>query len=120
MLYLIRQKFTPFGGAENYLARLSAGLKNKNISHEIIYSSVPRWLPSWLKALWFNLELCLFKKKNRFYFSLERITCPDIYRAGDGVHKVFLQTKGFSLNPLNPIYLYLEKKMFSSSQTYYC
>ncbi len=110
MLYLIRQKMTPFGGAENYLARLSAALKRKNINHQIIYSSAPRWLPSWLKALWFNLEVCL--KKRGFYFSLERISCPDIYRAGDGVHQVFLQTKGFSLNPLNPVYLFLEKKCF--------
>jgi len=52
-------------------------------------------------------------KGDKFYFSLERITCPDLYRAGDGVHKVFLDIeKKSKLNPLHPIYLYLEKRCF--------
>jgi UDP-glucose:(heptosyl)LPS alpha-1,3-glucosyltransferase len=69
-----------------------------------------------VRAIFFNLQVCL-TKKNQFYFSLERITCPDIYRAGDGVHKVFLTTTQKSkLNPLHPVYLYLEKRCFQNAR----
>jgi UDP-glucose:(heptosyl)LPS alpha-1,3-glucosyltransferase len=64
----------------------------------------------------FNLQACL-TKKNKFYFSLERIVCPDVYRAGDGVHKVFLTVESKSkLNPLHPVYLFLEKRCFNNAK----
>ncbi len=48
---------------------------------------------------------------------MERIVCPDVYRAGDGVHKVFLRIeKKSKLNPLHPIYLFLEKRCFNSAK----
>ena len=113
-IYFIRQKYTPFGGAERYLKRLTKELEKLDISYEILSLKAPKFLPSWLKAIIFNLQMCLFKKG--FYFSLDRISCPDIYRAGDGVHKVFLKTKKRTLNPLNPIYLYLEKRAFLNAK----
>jgi UDP-glucose:(heptosyl)LPS alpha-1,3-glucosyltransferase len=116
MISLVRANKTKFGGAENYLSRLSAELKKTNIPHHTIHSSIPKFLPSWFRAILFNLQVCL-TKKNQFYFSLERITCPDIYRAGDGVHKVFLTTTQKSkLNPLHPVYLYLEKRCFQNAR----
>jgi len=111
----IRQKYTPYGGAEKYLKRLTDVLKEKSIEYEIIYANLPKWLPSWLKALVFNYKVCK-NKDAKFYFSLDRITCPDIYRAGDGVHKAFLKIKGFSLNPLHLTYLFLEKKTFKNAK----
>ena len=60
-----------------------------NIEHKIIQSNFSKLLPSWLRVIMFNLQVSLIKG-NKFYFSLDRIICPDIYRAGDGVHKVFL------------------------------
>lgn len=64
----------------------------------------------------FNLQLGL-TKKNKFYFSLERISCPDIYRAGDGVHRKFLTIeKKSKLNLLHPIYLYLESRCFKNAK----
>ena len=89
-IYLIRSNSTKFGGAENYLLRLSKALNNKNIDHEIINSFSPKFIPSWARAILFNLQVSLTKNE-KFYYSLDRITCPDIYRAGDGVHKIFLQ-----------------------------
>jgi len=112
-IIFLRQKYTPLGGAEKYLRRLSKNLDEKNIEYEITHSNLPKWLPPWIKALAFNKQVCK-NKKDKFYFSLERITCPDIYRAGDGVHKEFLKTKKFSLNPLHLVYLYLEKKCFDN------
>ena len=115
-LYLIRANITKFGGAEMYLSRLSKALKSQNIDHQAVHSIFPKFLPSWLRVILFNLQVCS-TKRNKFYFSLDRITCPDIYRAGDGVHKVFLTVeKKSKLNPLHPIYLFLEKRCFQRAK----
>ena len=115
-IIFLRLKPSKFGGAENYLSRLTDVLKKKNIEFEIKYSSAPKFLASWIKAIWYNLEVCTLKK-NQFYFSLERVTCPDIYRAGDGVHKVFLEVEQKSkFNPLHLVYLYIEKRMFKNAK----
>ena len=107
-IYLIRSKKNQFGGAENYLSRLSNNLDSKGIEYEVIYSKFPNFLPSWIKALAFNFQLKI-TKRSRFYFSLERISNPDIYRAGDGVHKAFLDSYNkSSLNPLHFVYIFLE------------
>jgi UDP-glucose:(heptosyl)LPS alpha-1,3-glucosyltransferase len=114
--FFIRSNKTKFGGAEVYLSRLSDALNKKNIQHEVVNSIFPKFLPSWLRAILFNLQVCL-NKRNKFYFSLDRITCPDIYRAGDGVHKVFLTIEDKSkINPLHPIYLFLEKRCFNNAK----
>lgn len=111
-LYLIRSNKLKSGGAENYLARFSKVLTMENIDYKVINSIFPRFIPSWLRLILFNFQVCLMKG-DKFYFSLDRITCPDLYRAGDGVHKVFLDIeKRSKLNPLHPIYLFLEKRCF--------
>ena len=113
---LIREKTSKFGGAEIYLSRLAKVLNDNGIKHQVINSIFPKFLPSWLRIILFNLQVCL-TKKDRFYFSLERIICPDVYRAGDGVHKVFLRIeKKSKLNPLHPIYLFLEKRCFNNAK----
>jgi len=115
-IYFLRANKTKFGGAEMYLSRLLKTLEKQNIRHQVIYSIFPKSLPSWLRVILFNAQVCFFKK-DKFYFSLERITCPDIYRAGDGVHKVFLTVeKKFKFNPLHFLYLYLEKKCFRKAK----
>jgi len=115
-IFLIREKTSKIGGAEVYLSRLSKALGDNNVEHQIVNSVFPKFLPSWLRVILFNLQVCL-TKKNKFYFSLERIICPDVYRAGDGVHKVFLSIENKSkLNPLHPVYLYLEKRCFNNSK----
>ncbi|AZV47376.1 glycosyl transferase [Nautilia sp. PV-1] len=113
---LLRLKSSKFGGAEVYLSRLSEELKKRGIKFDIKYTSAPKFLSSWLKIIWYNLEVCLLKG-NKFYFSLERVICPDIYRAGDGVHKTFLKIENKSkLNPLHFVYLYIEKRMFKNAK----
>ena len=115
-LYFVRGNRTKYGGAENYLLRLSNALTNQKINHKIIYSIFPKFIPSWLRVILFNFQVCL-TKKDRFYFSLDRISCPDIYRAGDGVHKVFLTIeKKSKTNLLHPIYLFLEKRCFNKAK----
>ena len=115
-IHFLRANKTEFGGAEKYLSRLSKALIKNNIDHQIINSIFPKLLPSWLRAILFNFQVFLFKN-DKFYFSLERITCPDIYRAGDGVHKAFLEVVDKSkINLLHPIYLYLEKRCFQNAK----
>jgi UDP-glucose:(heptosyl)LPS alpha-1,3-glucosyltransferase len=112
----VRANKTKFGGAEVYLSRLSEALKKQNIDHQVENSIFPKFLPSWLRAILFNFQVC-FSKRDRFYFSLDRITCPDIYRAGDGVHKIFLKIeKKSNLNPLHPVYLFLEQRCFKNAK----
>jgi UDP-glucose:(heptosyl)LPS alpha-1,3-glucosyltransferase len=111
-IHFIRANKTKFGGAEKYLSRLSNALVKKNIDHQIINSIFPKFLPSWLRVILFNIQVSLMKG-DKLYFSLDRISCPNIYRTCDGVHKVFLNIeKKSKLNPLHPIYLYLEKICF--------
>jgi UDP-glucose:(heptosyl)LPS alpha-1,3-glucosyltransferase len=115
-LFFIRANKTKFGGAEMYLSRLSSALDKQNVRYGIVNSIFPNFLPSWLRAVLFNLQVCS-TKGDKFYFSLDRVTCPDIYRAGDGVHKVFLTIeKKSKLNPLHPIYLFLEKRCFGNAK----
>ncbi len=111
----VRRQDTPFGGAENYLKRLIKELKGREIEVELLHFSQPNWLVSWIKLPLYNYQACR-AKKDRFYFSNDRLSCLEIYRAGGGTHKSFLKTKGFSFNPLHPIYLWMEKKTFKNSK----
>lgn len=136
-ILFIRYKHTQFGGAENYLQRLITLLETNSIPFEVIstnsYSknthtlNIPKWLPSFLKPLFFNLLACIYAKKEEgIIFSLERVTCSYIYRAGDGVHKSWLKIRlknesffkkiATLLNPIHPIYLYLEYKVFKNAK----
>jgi len=135
---LVRQKYTPFGGAERYMERLVEGLCAAGHDVHIVAS---RWdapdsrvtlhqVPvlswsSWLKALSFawNSRRILQKLGFDVVFSLERTLCQDVYRAGDGCHRQWLIQKNLGkgwpgrlaniINPLHITYLYLEKKLFT-------
>jgi UDP-glucose:(heptosyl)LPS alpha-1,3-glucosyltransferase len=116
-IYLIRANKLKHGGAEKYLHILSKAMVSENIEYQIINSFFPKFLPSWLRVILFNIQVSL-TKRNKFYYSLDRITCPDLYRAGDGVHKVFLSIENKSrLNLLHPVYLYLERHCFNNAKS---
>lgn len=105
------------GGAERYLSRLKNSLNSQGIASQIYAFKGSQKISSWLKAIKFNKQVCRDKKEDEFYFSLERVTCADIYRAGDGVHKVYRTLKPFwFFNPLNFVYVYLEKKCFKNAK----
>lgn len=112
----VREKFNPYGGAERYFQRLINTLKKLgDYEIELLEFPQPSWMPSWLKMLIFNYQACRAKKEC-FYFSNDRITCLDIHRAGGGTHKAFLKTKGFSLNPLHPVSLWIEKRTLENAR----
>ncbi|MFP4486551.1 MAG: glycosyltransferase family 4 protein [Campylobacterales bacterium] len=124
-LSLIRYKHKTTGGAQNYLNRLYEALK-KDSNYECDILSISKdelkpslFTPSFLKPLLFSNKLCR-AEKNSIYFSLERVACPDIYRAGDGVHKEWMQIKHSKkrtiTKPKDLIYLYLEQRCFNNAK----
>jgi UDP-glucose:(heptosyl)LPS alpha-1,3-glucosyltransferase len=136
---LIRQKYTPFGGAERYMSRLITGLVAKG--HDVhVFAS--QWqtsdqqtltfhqVPSiraagWLRTLTFSINCGNLLRREDFdvIFSLERTLHQDIYRAGDGCHRQWLTQKNLGkgvlahlrtyINPLHLTYLNLERKLFT-------
>ena len=101
---IIRRKFNPFGGAEQFITRTIAGLSAFNISTTIITES---WTKSdnaftnqdWIKAeVQGNSRVAKFSSFNRSVADIlstnqfdliqshERMMGADIYRLGDGIH----------------------------------
>lgn len=137
---LVRMRYVPYGGAENYLALV--GKELLRLGHEIhIFSS--RWdsngrsfilhkVPvirglSFLRALSFAVNSAILLKKERFgiIISFDRILYQDIYRAGDGCHREWLEQKKrvespfqsflTKINPFHVVILYLEKRIYQGS-----
>ena len=111
----VRRQYTPYGGGERYLQSLNDAMQKRGVDTEILHLEQPKWMPSWIKFPYYDHQACSIKGE-RFYFSLDRLSCLDIFNAGGGTHKAFLQTKGFSLNPLHPVYLWMEKKTFENAR----
>ncbi len=129
---LARFKYTPYGGAENYLARLISVMKDKGVPFRVFSTnwvdenavkiSSPKFLPSFLRILSFAFFACKQKRDDELLFSLERLPCADVYRAGDGVHRAWLDTRLLSgenkvaifSNPLQAVYLWLERRTFQN------
>ncbi|MDD3466662.1 MAG: glycosyltransferase family 4 protein [Campylobacterales bacterium] len=131
---LARFKYTPYGGAENYLARLISAMKDRGVPFRVFSTnwvdenavkiSSPKFLPSFLRILSFAYFACKQKRDDELLFSLERLPCADVYRAGDGVHRAWLDTRlshgeskvAIFANPLQAVYLWLERQTFQNSR----
>jgi UDP-glucose:(heptosyl)LPS alpha-1,3-glucosyltransferase len=99
---LVRRGFSRAGGAESYLKRLGRGLVDAG--HQLTLFSTEDWPPAeWpygtlvrLKEstpLAFSQAVQAARKNVEILFSLERIEACDCYRAGDGVHRVWLEKR---------------------------
>jgi UDP-glucose:(heptosyl)LPS alpha-1,3-glucosyltransferase len=101
---LVRRGYSPTGGAESYLRRLAAGLAAAG--HECVLFASPRW-PAGERPegefcpvvgrgpAAFADRLAALQPRRRcdVLFSLERVWQCDCYRAGDGVHRVWLERR---------------------------
>ncbi|WP_201354005.1 glycosyltransferase family 4 protein [Hydrogenimonas urashimensis] len=115
-IYFVRRQHNPFGGVERYFERLVKEMKRRGkFDVEVLHITQPKWMPSWIKLPWYDYQVCSTRKEG-VYFSNDRLSCLDIHRAGGGTHKTFLKVKGFSLNPLHPVYLWLEKRALENSR----
>jgi len=138
---LIRQEYTPHGGAERFLSNMLQQLKNDN--ELSIHLIARKWQkidnihfhecnPFFMGRTWrdysFSRQAYAITQKLDVDLiqSHERVPYCHLYRAGDGVHRVWLQYK----NQLKPWYsrylnylsfyqlytLHIEKKLFTNPQ----
>lgn len=116
-LTIVRANKRAFGGAEIYLERLCDELSKHGIEYDILHSMIPKWLSSGLRAWLFNLQVCLARDSSRFFFSLDRVSCADVLRVGDGVHRHYMHIKGgFPYTLLNLVYTHIEKRGFAHAK----
>jgi UDP-glucose:(heptosyl)LPS alpha-1,3-glucosyltransferase len=137
---LVRQRYTPFGGAERFVANAVRALRAEGAALTIVTRHWPGGEefaplicnPFYLGSLWrdWGFARCVCRSLAKQDFDLvqshERITCCDIYRAGDGVHREWLAQRrrvlgplsrlGIALNPFHRHVLSAEKKLFASPQ----
>ncbi|MDP2432972.1 MAG: glycosyltransferase family 4 protein [Pseudomonadota bacterium] len=139
-LAIIRQRYTPFGGAERFLERALAALRLDDLEITVIARDWPKGSQSeyqrvlvkpfaigraWRDAA-FSRAACRAVTQGQFDLvqSHERLTCCDLFRAGDGVHREWLtqraRRRGLltrALDRLSPFHrrlLSAEQAMFSS------
>ena len=117
-LAIVRQKYTPFGGAERFVERALVALKSKNVDVSIIAREWQgdaagdiqgvRVNPFYLGRTWRDAGFAHAVQRliaaGRFDLvqSHERIPGCDIYRAGDGVHATWLEFRNKPLDRLAP------------------
>ena len=139
-LALVRQRYTPYGGAERFIERALEALRGRGIDILIVTrrwsTAVPPHVtpiiidPPHLGRRWrqasFDRAVCrrLAREPDLLVQSHERIACCDIYRAGDGVHAVWLEEKtrargvavrlATRLDPFHRYVLRAERELFAS------
>jgi UDP-glucose:(heptosyl)LPS alpha-1,3-glucosyltransferase len=135
---LVRQRYRDDGGAERFVSRAVEALDRADIELTLIArqwsgtgkARALRCDPFYLGRLWRDAGFarCVCKTQEHEAFDLvqshERLTCCDVYRAGDGVHREWLrqrvrvlpplQAKMLQLNPYHRYVMDTEKRMFES------
>lgn len=105
---IVRQNYTPFGGAERFVERALGALEKQGVAVSLI---ARRWPadgarsgvvcnPFYLGRLWRDVGFarCVQRVMAQSEFDLvqshERIAGCDLFRAGDGVHAAWLEWRG--------------------------
>jgi len=117
----VRRGFSSSGGAESYLKRLAAGVVKRG--HQVRLYASADWPPDeWsfgpitrlegrsATAFADEIEKLAPRPDCDVLMSLERIWRCDVYRAGDGVHRAWLQRRGQSAGPLQRLSRILNRK----------
>ncbi|MFI4888643.1 MAG: glycosyltransferase family 4 protein [Burkholderiales bacterium] len=108
-LAVIRQRYTPFGGAERFLENALAALAARGVELTLLTRRWPRDAqhlftpvvvnPPYIGRLWRDLSFAhavraaVATSDATLIQSHERIDCCDLYRAGDGLHSVWLDER---------------------------
>jgi len=138
---IVRQRYNPFGGAERFVERAMDALAARGTAVTIVSrrwdgaqdTDGPQWLrcdPFHVGRTWrdasFARAVCSATAGRGYDLvqSHERIACCDVYRAGDGVHRQWLDLRARTLGPLariaqslSPYHRYTlaaERRMFAS------
>ena len=117
----VRRGFSSGGGAESYLQRLAAGVAQAG--HQLrLYTSAEWPVDSWsfgpvvrltatsATAFADELEKIDPRRDCDLLMSLERIWRCDVYRAGDGVHRAWLERRNQVAGPLQKLSRLLNRK----------
>jgi len=141
-LAVIRQRYTPFGGAERFLENALAALAANGVAVTLYTRAWPRGGPEHLEprivdpfhigGLWrdagFARAVCktLGRADIDLVQSHERLLCCDVFRAGDGVHAAWLDERmrhlgalrrtGIRVNPHHRYRIAMERRMFESKR----
>ena len=140
-LAIIRQKYSAFGGAERFIERLLPGLAERQVDVSVIARQWAgdadrpmHWVacnPFYVGSAWrdksFARAACQKVAEGSYDLvqSHERLSCCDIFRAGDGVHAAWLEARQkylgeslgwLKLNPFHANSLAAERRMFASAQ----
>ncbi len=117
-LAIVRQKYTPFGGAERFVARALDALRAQGVAVDIIArnwqddTSGVKCDPFHLGRTWrdWSFAHCvqgvIASGRYDLVQSHERIPGCHIFRAGDGVHATWLELASKSLARLSPWHRY--------------
>jgi UDP-glucose:(heptosyl)LPS alpha-1,3-glucosyltransferase len=135
-LAIVRQRYNPYGGAERIVARALPALERSGAEVTLIARSGKGWGarrvlkvdPFYLGNLWRDWSFARAARAawRREGFDVvqshERIPGCDVYRAGDGVHRRWLELRraaagplerfGMALNPYHGYVCRAEKRMF--------
>jgi UDP-glucose:(heptosyl)LPS alpha-1,3-glucosyltransferase len=139
-LAIIRQRYTPYGGAERFVEAALEALLERGIAITLYTRRWPQTRlqliepvlcnPPYLGRLWrdwsFARAVCanIARKPPELVQSHERLLCCDVYRAGDGVHAVSLEERLRDASPMarrlvawSPYHRYvldMERRLFAS------
>jgi UDP-glucose:(heptosyl)LPS alpha-1,3-glucosyltransferase len=138
-LAFVKKRFSLHGGAEQYLKTLLGELKKEGHDLHVFaneWTDEPGFTfhkigivqaTSFLSVLSFSKNSAKALRRERFdcIVSFERTEYQDIYRAGDGCHRAWLEIRSevepshkrlsFSINPLHRYTLSLEKYIFEKT-----
>jgi UDP-glucose:(heptosyl)LPS alpha-1,3-glucosyltransferase len=137
-IVFVRRGYSPTGGAEAYLKRLVRGVTEAGQDVQLVATN------DWPDTAWpfgsitrlsakspIGFATALERMRTRFHcdvlFSLERVWSCDVYRAGDGVHRAWLDRRRKFELPLKQFVrslgskhrdlLRLEESLFSNGNT---
>jgi UDP-glucose:(heptosyl)LPS alpha-1,3-glucosyltransferase len=139
-LAIIRQRYTPYGGAERFVEAALEALLERHIAITLYTRSWPQTRlqliepvlcnPPYVGRLWrdrgFARAVCerISRQPPELVQSHERLLCCDVFRAGDGVHQVYLEERLREASPFarrvvewSPYHNYLldmERRLFAS------
>ncbi|MGH8802747.1 MAG: glycosyltransferase family 4 protein [Casimicrobiaceae bacterium] len=141
-LAIVRQRYTPYGGAERFVERALAALAARGVELALLTRHWPRGAsrlftpvilnPPYAGRLWRDrsfaraVRAAVPQSNATLVQSHERIDCCDIYRAGDGLHSVWLDARLAAATPMerlrvraSPYHRYVldaERRLFASQR----
>ncbi len=141
-LAVVRQRYTPFGGAERFLENALSSLAEHGVAVTLFTrewkgaatKGIEPWIvdPFHVGGLWrdasFARAVCaaLARFPADLVQSHERLVCCDVFRAGDGVHATWLEARARHLSPLrrfgvkidphHRFRLAMERRLFESAR----